>query len=464
VTDSILIVGGGVAGLHAALECASNGARAIVLERGPIVGGKLAATMSEASAIGDRAEGVSTPLFETLAKNDNIEILTLAELEKIEGRPGNFTASIHEHARFVTDACTRCKLCHTACPVVLPNEFDAGLTFRKAIYTPMGETMPEEYVIDIEQCLNKPPNYLPCQQCVEVCDDDAIFFDLPLDTVHERQVGAVILAPGFQIEDGASFDELGYGAHPDIVMSAELQRLLESPGPTGGYASKPSNEEYPDSVLLVLDNPSHFSLYIVASQAHQLLEQEVEKVAVLVLSPMSGESDYAEVIELAAKTGIQVHWGAMFKVDPTKENTLDVSYEAFSANHFVKETYDMVVLCSDVRPVDGLADLARVADIALTNDGYVAVTDADGEGVTTSQPGIFVAGCASGAKNIKDSITDAHAAANYALTQLDPRLLRSEVATEQKTSAKEGGSQISPDDMRGQIEKLLYALISRTDS
>jgi heterodisulfide reductase subunit A len=464
MTDSILIVGGGVAGLHAALECANKGARAIVLERGPVVGGKLAATMFEASAIGDRAEGVRTPLFEALADNENIEIMTLAELEKIEGRPGNFTASIRERARFVTDACTRCKLCRAVCPVVLPNEFDAGLTFRKAIFTPMGETLPEAYVIDINQCLNKPPNYLPCQQCVEVCDDDAIHFDLPLDTVHDRQIGAVILAPGFQIEDSGSFDELGYGAHPDIVMSAELQRLLESPGPTGGYASKPSNEEYPDSVLLVIDNPSHFSLYIVASQVHQLLEQDVEKVAVLVLSQLSTESDYSEVIELADKTGIQVRWGTMFKVDPTEENSLDVSYEDISANQFIKENYDMVVLCSDVRPVDGLDDLAHAADIALADDGYIAVTDADVEGITTSQPGIFVAGCASGAKNIKDSIADARAAASQALIQLDPRLLQSETGVEQQTAGTEGGPQISPDDMRGQIEKLLYALISRTDA
>jgi heterodisulfide reductase subunit A len=183
MTDSVLIVGGGIAGLHAATECANAGARAIIVEQGPIVGGKLAAAMTEASGIADRAEGVSTPLFEALAKNENIEIITLASLENIEGRPGNFTVSIRERARFVTDACTRCKLCRAVCPVVVSNEFDAGLTYRKAIYTPMGETLPEAWVIDIENCLNTPPNYLPCNRCIEVCADDAILFNLPLDTV-----------------------------------------------------------------------------------------------------------------------------------------------------------------------------------------------------------------------------------------------------------------------------------------
>ncbi|MFQ5981974.1 MAG: hypothetical protein ACE5KS_01235, partial [Woeseiaceae bacterium] len=286
---------------------------------------------------------------------------------------------------------------------MLPNEYDAGLTYRKAIYAPMAETLPPEWVIDIENCLNTPPNYLPCQRCVEVCEDNAIFFNLPLDTIHERQVGAVILAPGFRIEDGKDFAELGYGAHPDIVMSAELQRLLESPGPTGGYASKPSNEDYPDSVLLVLDNPSRFALYIVASQVHQLLEQDIETVAVLVLSALTQESEYEQVQELAEKTGVQVRSGASFKVDPTAENTLNVSYEDFWANRYVQESYDMVVLCSEVAPADGLADLAQTTGVELADSGYIAVGDANGAGVATSQPGIFVAGCASGPKNIKDS-------------------------------------------------------------
>jgi heterodisulfide reductase subunit A len=463
MTDSILIVGGGIAGLHAATECANGGARAIVVEQGPVVGGKLAAPMTEASGIGDRAEGVSTPLFESLAGNENIELITLARLENIEGRPGNFTVSIRERARFVTDACTRCKLCRAVCPVVVPNEFDAGLTYRKAIYTPMGETLPEPWVINIDDCLNTPPNYLPCNRCIEACEDDAIFFNLPLETVHKHQVGAVILAPGFQIEGGANFAELGYGAHPDILMSGELQRLLESPGPTGGYASKPSNEEYPESVLLVLDNPSHFALYIVASQVHQLREQDIETVAVLVLSQPTADSDYAEVTELVERTGVQVHWGTMLKVDPTADNTINVSYEDFSAKHLVQATYDLVVLCSDVHPPDGLAELAQTTGVELADNGYIAVSDANGSGIATSQPGVFVAGCASGPKNIKASIADATAAASTALAQLDPRLLQDELAPAGDEPQPAGTPPASPDDMRQQIEQLLYALIGQSD-
>ena len=461
MTDSILIVGGGVAGLHAALECADAGARAIVVERGPVVGGRLAAPMTAAQAIGNRAEGMKIPLFDALGDNDLIEILTLSTLETIEGRPGNFTASVRERARFVTDACTRCKLCRAVCPVVLGNEFDAGLTYRKAIYTPLSETLPEAYVIDIDVCLNTPPNYLPCNRCVEVCDDDAIHFDLPLDTLHERQVGAIVLAPGFQVEDGSGFADLGYGASPDVVTSAELQRLLEAPGPTGGFASRPSDEEYPDSVLIVLDDPSNFSLYVVASQANQLIEQDIATVAALVLSPPPDDGDYAEALQLAEKTGINVRWGATFRIDTTPANALQVSYEDLAVKRYTEETYDMVVLCTDVEPPDGIAGLAEVCGTDLSDDGYIAVTGTDRAGVCTSRAGVFVAGCASGPKNIRDSIAAAKAAAAAALEQLDPRLLAGTMDAAREQPPPGPASQVSPEDMRAQIERLLYALIDR---
>jgi heterodisulfide reductase subunit A len=456
MTDAVLIVGAGIAGLHAAQQCADAGARAIVVERGPVVGGRLAATMVESDGIGNRSEGIRTPLFETLEGNENIEIITLAELESIEGRAGNFSVSIRERARFVTDACTRCKNCHTVCPVVRPNEYDAGLTFRKAIYTPMSDTLPPEWVIDIESCLNTPPNYLPCQRCVEVCDDHAIFFNLPLETFHQRQVGAVILAPGFRTEDPGRFEEVGYGAHPDVVSSAELQRLLESPGPTGGFASKPSDEEYPESVLLVLDNPSDFALYIVASQVHQLLEQDVGTVAVLILGQPGDEQDEAR--SLAAESGIKVHWGASFKVEPTEDKVLEVTYEDLASNRFARAAYDMVVLCNDVEPPGDLAALAETAGVSLAEDGYVSAGEGSGGSFETSRPGIFVAGCASGPKNIRDSLAGAQAAAAAATALIDPRLLG---AAEDEAKQAPAAATVPPEDMRQQLEQLLYALINR---
>lgn len=451
MTDSILVVGSGIAGLTAAQQIAAAGAHAIVVERQPIVGGRLAAPMTESQAIGNRAEGERIPLFDALRDNENIEIINNATLESIDGRSGNFTVSIRERARFVTDACTRCKLCHAVCPVVLPNEFDAGLTFRKAIYTPMLKTHPEAWVIDIENCLNTPPNYLPCNRCIDVCDDDAIHFDTALETIHERHVGAVILAPGMAIGGADQFTELGYGAHPDIVTSAELQRLLESPGPTGGYASKPSDEEYPDRVLLVLDDPSPFALYIVASQAQQLIEQDIEQVSVLVLAQPTGVESAQQLTD---KTGIEVHWGTAVTVDPDADDAIRVSFEDFTEKKFVRKNFDMIVLCVDVEPPAGIEELAKTAGIALSAEGYLDGSGANAHCDETSQTGIYVAGCGTGPKNIRDSISETRLATDVALAQLNPILLDSESTSAQQSPAAD-------DDMRAQIEKLLHALINQ---
>ena len=453
MTDSILIVGAGIAGLTAAQKVAEGGGRAIVVERLAVAGGKLAAPMTKAKAIGNRAGGEEIPLFDALADNEQIEILTSSTLQSVEGRAGSFKVSIQERARFVTDACTRCKNCHPVCPVVLPNEFDAGLTFRKAIYTPMIQTLPEAWVIDIDACLNKPPNYLPCNRCREVCDDNAIHFDQPLVTEHERQVAAIVLAPGMQIESGAGYEELGYSAHPDVVTSAEMQRMLEAPGPSGGFATRPSNEEYPESVLIVVDDPSPFALYIASSQAHQLLEQDVERVAVLALSQPTG-SEAAE--QLTAETGIDVYWGAAFKVAGEKDEPVRVSFEDLSARKFIEQTYDMVVLNVEVAPPEGLAELAEVAGIPLADSGFLQAGDGNGSVTVTPVKGIFVAGCGAGPKTISESIAEAGTAAREALAQMNPILLEGKSGAADKAAAH-----ASNDDMRAQIEKLLHALIDR---
>lgn len=454
MTDAVLIVGGGIAGLTAARQVSAAGARAIVVEREPVVGGKLAAPMTRAKAIGNRAEGEDVPLFDALAEDDNISIVTNATLAALDGRAGHFTATVTERARFVTDDCTRCKKCHAVCPVVLPNEFDQGLTFRKAIYTPMITTLPEAWAIDVENCLNTPPNYLPCNRCVEVCEDDAIRFDQALETTHEFHVGAVILAPGMQIESGDGYADLGYGEHPDVVTSAELQRLLESPGPSGGFVTRPSNEEYPQSVLLVLDDPSPFGLYIVASQAKQLLEQDVGTVSVLVLSAPTG-SEAAE--NLAEVAGINVNWGAAMQVAGNGNGLIDVSFEDLGDNKLVRAAYEMIILCVDVLPPEGIGEVAGSAGVSLADDGYLETTEGDGAAVESGKPGVFVAGCGSGPKNIRDSIAAAKAAAAEAVSQLNPILLEGgSAATETEAPPSR-----QDDDMRAQLEKLLYALVTQ---
>jgi heterodisulfide reductase subunit A len=453
VTDSILIVGSGIAGLTAAVACADAGARAVVVERDAIIGGKLGAAMAQKSSVGESLHGVPIPKLDDLAASENIEILTLAEVAGFDGRPGNFDVSIRERARFVTDACTRCNRCRAPCPVVRPNEHDAGLSYRKAIYAPLSETLPRAFVIDIDACLNTPPNYLPCNGCIDVCDDDAISFDMPLERIRERQVGAVIVATGIESvgPDGAGAQF--YGEHPDVVTTAEMERLLTAPGPTGGFAAKPSNEEYPDSVLLILDEFTPWELHTVSSQVERLAEQDIGVIAVLVTT-QTGKQELVTLAE-SLPEGVKIKVGLLQRIEAGDDDRIAVSYAEFSGRRVPQERFDMVVLGSGIRPATGMQELANLIGFEIGEDGFV-VRPSPAEACATSLAGVYVAGCAGGPVALGEVAQQGRAAASVALAQLDPRLLRERVAP---VAAGPPVAAASEDEVRAWIERALYALL-----
>ena len=151
----------------------------------------------------------------------------------------------------------------------------------------------------------------------------------------------------------------------------------------------------------------------------------------------------------------------MFEVEPDEDDSLAVSYQNLSTQRFVRDAYDMVVLCSDVAPAKGLPELAKLAEVELAESGYVAVADADESGAGTSHPGVFVAGCASGPKNIADSLASARAAAGSALANLDQRLLRTDRVPPGEEAATDTEAPVSDEEKRVLIEKMLYALLDR---
>ncbi len=456
MTDAILIVGSGVTGLTAAQVCAEAGARVIVVEQGAVAGGSLAAAMTDNAPAS--VDGLPVPKLSALEQAENIELITLASLERADGGPGNFDVEIRERARFVTDDCTRCNRCRPVCPAVRPNEYDAGLTYRKAIFTPLPQTLPQEFVIDIDSCLNKPPNYLPCNRCTEVCDDNAIRFDLPLERRRQRKVGAIVVATGLSAGVDRRLGDYGYGAHPDVVTTVELQRLLLAPGPTGGYAARPSNEEYPDSVLLILDELTPSSAYTAVSQIHRLIDQGVGRIGLLITSqPRDGD----EVPVLPRS--VAVAWGLVQKVETGDTgNGITVSYADFTSSRIPEEHYDMVVLGTDAKPADSLPALASVLGCELDGSGFVAVDDPH-RTCATSRPGVYAAGGASGPATLPQALAQAKAAAMSALADLDPRLLQPGVAPAPGDTSPERPGALSENELRARIENALNELLRRAD-
>ncbi|MFQ5382787.1 MAG: FAD-dependent oxidoreductase, partial [Dehalococcoidia bacterium] len=247
MSDSVLVIGAGIAGIQAALDLAKSGSKVVLVERGPAIGGIMAALDKNFPTL-DCSICIEAPKMREVVEHDNIEVLTLAEVVSVEGEAGDFRVRIRAQPGFVTDECTRCDDCVPVCPEVRGNEFDAGVGARKAIYTPFAQAEPGAYVIDIDACLNEPPNYLPCGRCMEACAPKCIDFTMQTrDLV--RDVGAILVATGFELMDPGRLPEYGYGRYPDVLTALEFERLLNAAGPSEGHLVKPSDGQPPESIL-----------------------------------------------------------------------------------------------------------------------------------------------------------------------------------------------------------------------
>jgi len=429
VSATVLVVGGGLTGLEAAVELAAGGARAVVVERGPIVGGKRGALLLGGDGVDTRLAGVG--------ENPGIELLTLSDLESVGGEAGRFEVLVRQSPRYVNEDCTRCNHCAPVCPQAVPNEYDAGLTFRKAIHSPFPQTIPDIYAIDINTCLNMPPNYLPCQRCVEVCDDRAIHFDMVPREPLKFEVGAVVLATGYVDNDEQereSLGEFGYGRFPDVVSSVELQRMLEDPGPSGGFAIRPSDEGYPERALLVLTRPSAGAAWVMANQLRRLLAQGVG-VEVLVLSADREDPVLAELAKVAEEVSAPLHFGSWIGVDAGEEGALVVRFAGFPGGARVERGVDLVALSSEAHPHPEVPALAEKLGLMVDDHGYLQA----------SREGIYLAGGVLGTVGIEAGAEQARTVARAALQLL-------------AAPAEAIGSEADEGPERQRLEQLLLAL------
>ncbi|NND69589.1 MAG: CoB--CoM heterodisulfide reductase iron-sulfur subunit A family protein [Halioglobus sp.] len=434
MSATILILGGGPTGLRAAAEVASAGSRAVVLEQLPVLGGKRAAMLT----------GPDAPDPELVSVTDNPAVSwhTQSQLVALTGEAGHFTATVTEQPRYVTADCTRCNHCVPVCPQVVPNEYDAGLTYRKAIHSPLPKTLPDIYSIDIDSCLNGPPNYLPCERCTEACDDDAIHFDMPVPPPRDIEVASVIVATGFagsSEEEGRVLAEFGYGTHPDIVSGREMQRLLEDPGPSGGFAVKPSDESYPDAVVLVLTAPTADTLWVAQNHVRRLAAQQVESLAVLVLSADSEDPALASLRDAAAECAAPLYFGGWIAAQALEEGGLEVAFAALPGGTTQRLDAELVALYTEVRPDPATAALAALLGVEQDTRGYLAPT----------RPGIYLAGGASGTVGIEAGFEEAATVVQSALQHVTARKEQDEEATPPRV----------PQLRREDLEQLLHALL-----
>jgi quinone-modifying oxidoreductase subunit QmoA len=410
----IVVIGGGIAGVTAALEAAEAGYDVTIVERNPYLGGRVAQLHQYFPKLCPPYCGLEIN-FRRIKDNPRIRFHTLAEVERIAGGPGNFDVTVRLAPRYVNDRCTACNACVPVCPVERPNAFNLGIGTTRAIYLAHEMAFPMKYVIDGSAC-----RLTECARCVEACAYGAIDLTMKPRTITLR-AGAVIVATGWRPYDAGRIDNLGFGVHADVVTNVMMERMAAPNGPTGGRIVRPSNGEPVQSAVFVqcagsrdvehLGYCSGVCCLASLKQAAYLRARNPESwahVFYIDLRTRGAHDGFAAKVlsdrRITARRGKVARVGA----DPAT-GQLVVEAEDVLAAEKVKLSVDLVVLASGM--VSNLADGAPGLPVALDRDGFVI------EAPTTE--GIFAAGCAKGPFDVATSVQDATAAAALAIETIE---------------------------------------------
>ena len=429
MTASVLVIGGGVTGIQAALDLAEAGAEVHLVERGASTGGMMA-QLDKTFPTLDCSTCIEAPKMSAAFRNKNITFHTLSEVDAIEGAPGKFKVRLKAHTRFVTNGCTACGDCVRACPVIVPNEYDASLKTRRAIYQPFPQAVPSTYAVDLEHCLNE-PNVLACNLCYEACGPKAIDWNQLAEGTSELTVGAVVVATGVEPFDASKLPEFGYGKYKDVLTSLELERMLSASGVTGGKVVRPSDRKAPGDVTIVLcagsrdqracEYCSRVCCTYSLKHAVQLLEHGAAKhVRVLFMDIRAYGRGFDDFYTRAAARGaefVRSRAGGVIE----RGGKLFVRFEDTREGRFREVPTDLVVLATALVPPQGTEHLAHTLGIELGPDGFFR-GGVGGDPVASTRPGVLLAGGASGPKDIPDCVSEAGAASARALALATDRL------------------------------------------
>ncbi len=431
VTKRALVIGGGVAGIQAALDIADAGHEVVMVEREPSIGGKMAG-LSETFPTLDCSQCILTPRMVEVGQHPNIKLYSYSEVEGVEGYVGNFKVTIRQKARYVdVKKCTGCGECWNSCPLKKNlSEFDFGMGYRRAIYIPFPQAVPARPVIDKNTCtrLKKGSG---CGLCEKKCAAQAIMFHDTDKTVVE-DVGAIIVATGYQLykidqrqnEEGLKgYGEYGYGRYKDVIDSLQFERIVSASGPTSGVIKRPSDGKEPKTVVFVScvgsrDNAKGISycskICCMYTAKHTMLyKHKVHdgETHVFYMDIRSGGKNYDEFVRRAIEQDhAHYHRGRVSKI--TEENgKLIVRGADTLAGVPVTIEADMVVLASAMRPADGVESLAQKLGVGYDEFGFLSESHPKLRPVETNSAGVFICGACHAPKDIPEAVAQASAAA-----------------------------------------------------
>jgi len=389
-SGSILVVGGGISGLTTALEAAEVGYDVFLVEKNPYLGGRVAQLNQYFPKLCPPTCGLEIN-FRRIKDNPRVKVLTLAEVEKVEGSPGNYDVAIKVNPRYVNENCTCCGDCSAACQSEIDSDYDFGMRKIKGAYLPFEMAFPSRFVIASEIIGTD-----DAQRCKDACKYNAVDLEMEAKTL-KINVASVVWATGWQPYDATKIDNLGFGQYPNIITNMMMERLAAPNGPTKGKIVRPSDDKEPASIAFVQcagsrdENYLPYCSYICCmaslKQATYVRERYPEaKIYVFYIDLRTPGYRYERFYENIKKDeNIFLIKGKVAEVseDPTSKNITVVAENAITGEKIHQEV-DMVVLATGMQPTTATAKLP--ADLTYNEDGFI-LND-------TESGGMYAAGCA----------------------------------------------------------------------
>ncbi len=418
MTKAVLIIGGGIAGIQASLDLADKGLDVYLVEKEPSIGGRMA-QLDKTFPTLDCSICILAPKMAECYNHPNINVLTYSEVKSVEGEAPDFKVQILKKARYVREEkCTGCGDCVEKCPTKVPNSFDEGLGMRKAIFIPFLQAVPRVMTIDREHCLKLTQG--KCGACAKRCKREAIDYEMK-DELLEVDVGAIIVATGFDTWDPTLSKEYGFKQYPNVYTALEYERMISAAGPSQGHITRRSDGKEPKSIAWIqcvgsrnvqLGQPYCCSVCCTQSTKEAILCREHipdGKPYIFFKDLRTFGKGYYEFKKRAEKDYGVTYINSDATVQPADNGNLFVVYDIDGRP--AKLEVDMVILAVAMIPRKDTRELAKVLGIGLDQYGFYQPKDLIFRALESSRTGILLAGYCKTPMDIPDSVASASAAA-----------------------------------------------------
>ena len=417
MSQRVVVIGGGIAGIQASLDLADMGYEVHLVERSPSIGGRMA-QLDKTFPTNDCSLCILSPKMIMCSDHENIKLHTYSEIESVSGEFPRLKVKIKEKARRIDiNRCTGCGDCIAKCPVKIPNEFEEKLSTRKAIYLPFPQAVPRKVTIDAENC--RMVTQKKCGVCKKVCQAGAVDFDQK-DKIVDIDASAIIVATGFDLSDASALSQYGLGVFKDVVTSLQLERLLSASGPTNGQLVRPSDGTEVKKLAFVQCVGSRDEKYhpycssvccMYATKESILVREHVPDInsTIFYIDMRATGKNFQEFVTRAEKNyGVRYVRSRPASVQSSSDGKgILLTYETRGlAGEQVTEEFDMLVLCPALVPSKGATQLAKLLKLDLDEDQFLKSTDLR-HPVDSSRKGVLLCGFAGSPMDIPESVSQA---------------------------------------------------------